>query len=171
MRKILTAMTMIGLSGPAISQSTLAVPHFGKIVDVAGAQERPDPKIDYRVVFGVTKAASQPDQANPSLERVARFVNLLTHYSVGRDHIHVVAIISGAATAMVRKPDGGAPKSIDAALIGELNSAGVRVAVCSQAASAHGIAATDLLPGVRLDASAITTIATLQAKGYGYLPD
>ena len=171
MWKILTAMTIIGLSGPAIAQSTLAVPQFGKIVDVPGSQERPDPKIDYRVVFGVTKAAPKPDQANPSLERVARFVNLLTHYGVGRDHIHVVAIISGAATAIVREPAGGASQSIDAALISELNSAGVRVAVCSQAASAHGIAATDLMPGVRLDVSAITTIATLQAEGYGYLPD
>ncbi|PZU09915.1 MAG: hypothetical protein DI605_09365 [Sphingomonas sp.] len=162
---------MIGLSGPTIAQSALAVPHFGKIVDVPGAQERPDSKIEYRVVFGVTKAAPKRDQANPSLERVARFVNLLTHYGVGRDNIHVVAIISGPATAIVRKPDGGASQPIDAALIGELTSAGVRVAVCSQAASAHGIAATDLLPGVHLDVSAITTIATLQAKGYGYQPD
>lgn len=170
MRRLVLAMMMIGLSVPAMAETAPAIPDFGKMVDVSGAQERPDPTLDYHVVFGVTRAAAKPDEPNPTLDRVARFVNLLTHYGVPKEHIHVVAIISGPATPIVKKAaDGGAPP--DVALIAELSAAGVQVALCSQAASAHGISAADLLPGVRLDVSALTTIATLHARGYAYLPD
>ncbi len=148
-----------------------AVPDFGAIVDVPGAELPPDPKLRYRIVFGVTKAATDAGQVNPSLDRVARFVDLLDRYAVPPGHREVTAIISGPATAVVRKPTAGLPVSIDAKLIGELTEAGVRIAVCSQAAHGHGIATTDLLPGVHMDVSAITTIATLQAEGYQYLPD
>jgi hypothetical protein len=72
-------------AGQAADTPTLAVPDFGQIVDVAGAQMRRDPKAHYRMVFGVTNAAAKPDQTTPSLDRVARFVNLLDHYSVPKD--------------------------------------------------------------------------------------
>ncbi|WP_454886369.1 hypothetical protein [Sphingomonas oryzagri] len=72
-------------AGQAAETPTLVVPDFGQIVDVAGAKMRPDPEAHYRIVFGVTKAAAKPDQPTPSLDRVARFVNLLDHYSVPKD--------------------------------------------------------------------------------------
>ena len=76
------------------------IPGFGGIVAVPSAAERPDPKLRYRVLFNVTKAASSPDKVNPSLEKVARFVNLL-----GADKVHpagdIAVIIHGPATPLV----------------------------------------------------------------------
>jgi intracellular sulfur oxidation DsrE/DsrF family protein len=172
MKKIAGLMMLMmagAAAGTPASADTLAVPHFGAIVDVPGAQMRPDASASYHVVFGVTKAAPASGSANPSLDRVARFVNLLAHYGVPRDHVHVVAIVSGPATGIVAKA--GTTPSPDAQLVAELIAAGVSIDLCSQAAHAHGLAQADLLPGVRLDVSAITTIATLQAQGYAYLPD
>lgn len=148
-------------AGQAAEMPTLAVPDFGQIVDVAGAQMRPDPKAHYRMVFGVTKAAAKPGQPNPSLDRVARFVNLLDHYGVPKDRRTIGAIVYGPATNVVRQPTAGASAGPDVRLIEELVAAGVQVAVCSQAAHAHDLAPADLLPNVRMDVSAITTIATL----------
>ena len=148
-----------------------AIPDFGTIVDDPTAQARPDPRLIYKVVFGITKAGAQTDRANPSLERVARFVNLLSQSGIPAGHIHVVAGISGAATPIVRRASPGASPSSDARLIDELTRAGVQVALSSQAAHAHGIAAADLLPSVRFDLSAMTTITGLQMQGFSYLPD
>src|SRR3546814_11610467 len=68
---------------------------------VPSAAERPDPKLRYRVLFNVTKTASSPDRVNPSLEKVARFVNLL-----GPDKVHpatgdIAVIIHGPATLII----------------------------------------------------------------------
>src|SRR3546814_12008222 len=68
---------------------------------VPSAAERPDPKLRYRVLFNVTKTASSPDRVNPSLEKVARFVNLL-----GADKVHpatgdIAVIIHGPATLLI----------------------------------------------------------------------
>jgi intracellular sulfur oxidation DsrE/DsrF family protein len=172
-RSFLGLMGVITMAGTACAADTapLPVPDFGKIVDMAGAQERPDPKLHYRVIFAITKAAASPDKPNPSLDRVARFVNLLAHYGVPKDHRTIFAIVSGAATTIVRKPTVEGQVTPDTKLIEELTAAGVQVAVCSQAAHGHDLTINDLLPTVRMDVSAITTIAGLQARGYAYLPD
>src|SRR3546814_18066635 len=68
---------------------------------VPSAAERPDPKLRYRVLFNVTKTASSPDRVNPSLEKVARFVNLL-----GADKVHpatcdIAVIIHGPSPLLI----------------------------------------------------------------------
>ena len=105
------------------------------------AKERPDRSLRYRVLFSVTKAAATPDQVNPSLEKVARFVNLL-----GADGVHpkpgdVVVIMQGPATPLVLTDARYAERNKVASnpnlpLIAALRSAGVSVRVCSQARSA-----------------------------------
>lgn len=82
----------------------------------------------------------------------------------------IVAVVSGPATMIVHNSTGTMPNP-DAKLIEELNAAGVRIVLCSQAAHGRDLTAQDLLPHVRMDVSAITTIAALQMQGYGFIPD
>lgn len=149
---------------------------FGAIAPLTGDETRAEPKLRYRLVFNVTKAAVTPDKVNPSLDKVARLLNLL-----GRDNIRpapgdIVVIVHGTATPIVANSTAYAAKAeaqlnpnLD--LIAKLRAAGVTVSVCSQALQALRISAKQLAPGVRVDLSAMTTLAALQLRGWALIPD
>lgn len=148
----------------------------GAIAPLTGDETRADPALRYRLVFNVTKAAAAPDKVNPSLDKVARLLNLL-----GRDAIRpaagdIVVIVHGAATPIVAssavyEAKTKAKLNPNLELIKKLRDAGVTVAVCSQALHANRITAKDLAPGVRVDLSAMTTLAALQLRGWALIPD
>jgi intracellular sulfur oxidation DsrE/DsrF family protein len=162
----------------AMAAQPLAVPDFGAIASTTGASEHPDPALRYRVVFAVTKAAESPDKVAPSLERVARFLNLLAADGVHPKPGDIVAVISGPATLSVLsdKPyvartglKGDANPNLP--LVEQLRSAGVVVSVCSQALHGMKIPTDEVAPGVRRDVAAVTTLANLQLRGYALIPD
>lgn len=156
--------------------STPRIAGYGAIAPLTGGETRAEPGLRYRLVFNVTKAAATPDKVNPSLDKVARLLNLL-----GRDNIRpalgdIVVIVHGAATPIVASSTTYAAKTkaklnpnLD--LIDKLREAGVTVAVCSQALHANRISAKQLAPGVRVDLAAMTTLAALQLRGWALMPD
>lgn len=149
---------------------------YGAIAPLTGAETRAEPGLRYRLVFSVTKAAATPDKVNPSLDKVARLLNLL-----GRDNIlpapgDIVVIVQGAATPIVTNSIVYAAKTKatgnpNLELIAKLRQAGVIVAVCSQALHANRISSGGLAPEVRIDLSAMTTLAALQLRGWALIPD
>jgi intracellular sulfur oxidation DsrE/DsrF family protein len=156
--------------------ATPRIAGYGAIAPLTGAEGRADRALRYRLVFSVTKAAPSPDKVNPSLEKVARLLNLL-----GRDNIKpkpgdLVVIVHGAATPIVANSAVYASKTKAAAnpnleLIEKLRAAGVTVAVCSQALHGNKISPMQLAPSVRVDLSAMTTLAALQLRGWALMPD
>ena len=90
-------------------------------------------------------------------------------------HRHVVVILQAAATTGVLNPAGlkarGMTNNPNADLIAKLNAAGVSVRVCGQALAGAKIARSEVLPGVQVDLSALTTVSALQLKGYALLVD
>jgi intracellular sulfur oxidation DsrE/DsrF family protein len=165
---------------PAFAQtSSRPVADYGAMVNPAGAAERPDPELRYRVVFNVTKASDEPGDVNPSLERVARFLNLLGRDGVRIQSGDVVAVVHGPATASVLRDAAYAKRAKDASvttnpnlsLIAALKQAGVVVSVCSQALHGQKIESGDVAPSVRLDVAALTTMANLQLRGYALIPE
>ena len=56
-------------------------------------------------------------------------------------------------------------------LIAALQSAGVSVRVCSQALAGNKIDAASVEKTVEIDVSALTTMATLQLRGWALIPD
>lgn len=152
------------------------IPQFGGIVSVPDAAEQPDPKLRYRVVFNITKSAASPDKINPSLEKVARFVNLLGADKVRPVAGDIVAIIHGAATPLILQnaPYTARTKAAEnpnVALIIALQKAGISVQVCGQAMNGNGFTSEDAIPGVVIDDSALITLANLQLRGYALIPD
>lgn len=143
---------------------------WGAISPIDDTAERPDSAVRYRVVFSIT-AAAESGKANPSLEKVARFLNLLSAAHVKTHPGDLVAVVSGAATSALIVPREGEPANPTLELVAALQRAGVTVAVCSQALAHHHFARAQLAPGVRVDASAMTTVTTLQLRGWALLPD
>lgn len=174
MRATATA-ALLALIMPMAPAAAQVINGYGTVRPMKGAQEPPSPKLRYRVVFDVSKAAEQPAKVNPSLDRVARFINLLARDGVRPEQGDVVAIIHGPATPLTldadvyRKRNGAANPNID--LIRQLTLAGVSVRVCSQALAGHRIAASDVAEGVQIDVAGVTTLANLQLRGYALIPD
>ncbi|MEG3174263.1 DsrE family protein [Sphingomonas sp. ZB1N12] len=163
-----TAMAQLR-DGPAITG-------YGKTFPTVGAHQRPDAKIRYRVLFNITKAAMTPDKPNPSLEKVARFMNLLAIDGVKPSAGDIVAIVHGPATpsivqdtAYAKKTGGKSNPNLP--LIAQLKAAGVTVAVCDQALQGQGFTEDEVVKDVRVDVAALTTLATLQLQGWALIPD
>jgi len=152
------------------------IPGYGGVKQSPTAANRPDPKIDYKVVFNITKAAPKEGAPSVSLGKVARFLNLL-----GEEHIRpapgkVVPIVQMDATAIVLSDKAfaahfGGRANPDAELIALLRKAGAQVHVCAQALAGHGYDPSEVSPDVIVDDSALTTLANLQLKGYALIPD
>lgn len=184
MSKIVSAALLLG-AVMTISRTSHAatstpmfpvIPQFGGIFPMPTAAERPDPKLHYRVIFNITKPATLPDKLNPSLEKVARLVNLLGADGVRPAAGDIVAIVQGPATPVILKNAAyrartKAEKNPNLALITALKKAGVSVRVCSQAMIGNGITPDQVSPDVIVDDSALTTLTNLQLRGYALIPD
>ena len=170
----LSLMSSVSASAGVPSQAV--IPGYGAITPIEGTAERPDRKLRYRVLFNVTKAAATPDKVNPSLEKVARFLNLLGNDGVRPEQGDVVVIVHGPATPIVTEDRAYATKTGVAAnpnlaLIEALKKAGVSVRVCSQALIGNKIDPATVEKSVETDVSALTTLATLQLRGWALIPD
>jgi intracellular sulfur oxidation DsrE/DsrF family protein len=153
--------------------SNPAIEGYGQIHSLPKAAYQPDPGATYKVVFAMT-AASKPEEVNPAIERVARAVNLYVSAGVPPSHLKFVAVAYGAATAIAL--DDAHYKSAygianpNLAVISRLRKAGVDVAVCGQAVLEHKYQYEWIDPSVTVALSALTTITTLEARGYHLMP-
>lgn len=150
------------------------VPGYGEVIPVENAGERPDPNVDYRIVLNATKGGGD-DAVVPFLDKAAKVANLLAQSGVPAAHRHVVVILQAAATPAVLNAEGlkarGKTRNPNADLIAKLGAAGVSVRVCGQALAGAKIARSEVLPGIQVDLSALTTVSALQLKGYALLVD
>ncbi len=147
---------------------------YGEVTPIENAGERPDPALNYKVVLNSTKGGSDTMPV-PFLDKAAKVANLLAQSGVPAEHRHIVVIVQAAATFGVLNEAAlkarGMAKNPNAELIAKLNAAGVSVRVCGQSLAAARIARSEVLPGVQIDLSALTTVGALQLKGYSLLVD
>lgn len=154
--------------------TTPAIEGYGKIHPLPQGAFRPDPGQTYRIVFGMTAAAKSPQEINPALERVARAVNLYASAGVPLSHLKFVAVAYGPATYLaLNDAQYKAAFGVDnpnLPVIARLRKAGVDVAVCGQAVAEHDYQYDWVDSSVTVALSAITTITTLEQRGYSLMP-
>jgi len=179
-RGLMVALVLILGSTPALAQGKPDPRHpviagFGAITPDADTANQPDRTMAYRVAFSITKSPADPAQVNPSLDKVARFVNLLGSGGVSVQPGNIVAVVHGPATPLVLDDSAyqarfGRPNP-NGPLIAALRKAGVEVHVCSQAMHGNGIDKASVASGIAIDLSAMTTVATLQLRGWALITD
>src|ERR1700734_1348218 len=76
----------------AKAQQALPLPDQPVATDIPSAHELPDPKMDYKIVFDIGKAADKIDDVNPGLPFIARYYNTLAKYGVPADHRRFVVV-------------------------------------------------------------------------------
>lgn len=138
---------------------------FGRIFAVERGAEPIDPALRYRMVLAVTKPAPEGGAPHHDLVRLARMMTLLEQAELNVEAGDIVAIVSGPATPVVLGGD-----TANRPLIDELTARGATIAVCGQALHHQGIDYADVAPCVRIDVSALTTLANLQLRGWALIP-
>ncbi len=166
--------SLIGCCTPLPAQ-TLAIAGGPVARDVPGAKDLPNPKVTYKVVFDIAKAAPKIDDVNPGLETVVRYVNTLAKYGVPADHRKIAVVFHQGATDIVMDNDAFKARNDghdnpNIALIQGMKQAGVDFRVCGQAVTARKIDVKTIQPEIELDLWALTTIVDLELRGYVHIP-
>ncbi|GAB5486638.1 MAG: hypothetical protein Pars2KO_02080 [Parasphingorhabdus sp.] len=128
----------------------------------------------FKIAFDV-KDKAKPDKLNRSFESAARFFNMHVAAGVPKENIKLVVVVHGGAAVDLTqdsfykiKNDGASNPSASA--IAEMQKNGVEFHLCGQSAAAYKINNADLLPGVKMSLSAMTSHALLQQEGYTLNP-
>ncbi len=148
-------------NGPAIED-------YGPVASVPGAIPLPR-NAEFKVAFDV-RDAGEGEKPNRTLESAARFINMHVRAGVPAKKIQLAVIVHGPAYRdLLHTIARGAPNP-SAALIERLVAYGVKIELCGQTAAFYEVAVTDMLPGVRMSLSAMTSHALLQQQGYTLNP-
>ena len=90
------------LCAPAAqAQNASPIPDVGRMQDIPGAHEVPDPSETYKIVFDLSSTSDKIDEVNPGLTAVAALVNTFAHFGVDAEHRKFVVLFHGATTEFV----------------------------------------------------------------------
>lgn len=162
----------IGLSGSifAASDKPLLITGSGVAKDVPNAKQLPDPNATYKVLFDVAKAAPKPDQVNPILDALARYLNTLDKWGVPADHRKLAVIFHQGGGQVILNNEAYKERTghdnPNIALIRSLKKAGVEFHVCGQGLAANKVEPSMILPEIDVDLWALVSIVNFQMQGY-----
>lgn len=134
----------------------------------------PAANLEHRLVIDAASGETTAAGILRRLDAAARAVNLYALAGVTPQRLKVAVVLHGKATAAALS-DAAYRKHLDrdnpdAALIGALHEAGVKLYVCGQALTHAGYATGEVRADVRVALSAMTALTTLQADGYSLIP-
>ena len=164
---------LIAFQRPARAQSpqTLPIPGVDAAIDFPNEHEMPDPSLTYKLVFDIGKASPKIEEVNPGLLTISRYFNTLAKGGVPADRRKFVVVFHQEGTELAlnnaayqARKDGHDNPNI--ALIHTMKQAGVDFRVCGQGVLARKIDVATILPEIQVDQWAMTTITTLQLRGY-----
>jgi len=163
-----------GNPSPQEFWQTPALVGVGKEHPLPQAAYQPQPQETYSVVFSITKAAGKPTEIDPSLEHVARLVNLYVSAGVPLSHLKFVAMIyDQAADAALDNEHYHQKYGVDNPNLGvirTLRNAGIDVAVSGETIADQQEQYQWVAPQVTLALSGLTTITNLEHQGYVLIP-
>lgn len=140
---------------------------YGPVAEVSDARITPETTL--KVAFDLAKAA-EPGSENRYLASAARFLNMHVAAGIPAENIDVAVVVHGPAAMDLVTDERYGGENANAGLIAALIENGVRIELCGQTAAFRGIEKEDLLPGVKLSLSAMTSHALLQQDGYTLNP-
>lgn len=161
------------LARAAAADGQLAVPGYPVAAEVPGAHELPDPKMDYKIVWGIGQGAKDHTaEINPALPTLARYVNTLAKWGVPKEKRHIIVMFHQRSddfdivmTNAAFKAKYGKDNP-NVALITALEKAGVEFRACGQAVVGRKIDVKDVNPDIQVDLWAMTSFFNLQMKGF-----
>jgi intracellular sulfur oxidation DsrE/DsrF family protein len=153
---------------------TPTVPGFGAIHEFERPAYMPDKAQIYKVVFTLPNDASDPHVISPALDRAARAVNLYVYAGVPLSRLKFV-VVADRDSVSVALDDAHylekfGTKNPNLPLIALLRQVGVDVVVCGQSVARNKYEYAWIDKSVTIALSAVTTVTSLQQRGYGLMP-
>ena len=149
------------------------VSDYGGIFPIERAAPVPDTKMEYKIVVEVATGSEKPEELNFAINNLARLMNLHAQAGIPKDQIKVVAAVHGEAAYAVMNNEAYRKKyNIDnpnLGLLTELKKSGVELFICGQSLFARKIQRETLAPEMTVALSMLTTVTTMQMKGYAFL--
>jgi intracellular sulfur oxidation DsrE/DsrF family protein len=149
------------------------VKDFGSVYEVPFAVEKPNPKLQYKILVDVNSASEKPEIINEGIENVAKILNLHILGGVPEKNLQVVLVVHGAAAVNLMNNSSYQQKfavnNPNLPLIAALGQAGVKIFICGQTILKRNIDYHQLAPEVTVALSAITTITNYSIKGFTVL--
>ena len=171
--KFAFAAILLAHAGAARAQSAnpLPIPSVDSATDFPNEHEMPDPSLTYKIVFDIGKTVSKPDEVNSGLTAIARYYNTLAKGGVPADHRKFVVVFHQEGTDLALNnaaykalKDGHDNPNIP--LIHSMKQAGVDFRVCGQGVLGRKYDMASIQSDIQIDQWAMTTITTLQLRGY-----
>lgn len=149
-----------------------AIAEYGKVVRLPDAKQQP--RDGSRIVVDVTEGG-EPDELNPAIEKVCRFVNIYAGAGKQVAKAEITVVLHGDATMAILKADAYSTRfntkgnpNLDC--LNELQKAGVRILVCGQSLIGKEAKPDEVVEIADVAVSALTSLVNLQADGYAYVP-
>ncbi len=144
----------------------------GKVTRFSDATAQP--REDSKIVVDLT-TGGPPDQINPGLEKVARFVNIYSQAGKQPARARICVVLHGEATAVSLNDAAYASAFKTEAnpnlrLLKTLREAGVEFQVCGQVLTNKGYKLEQTTTNVQVAVSALTVLVNRQQDGYAYIP-
>lgn len=153
------------------SAQALPIPSVDAATDFPNEHEMPDPSLVYKLVFDIGKAAPKIDEINPGLITISRYYNTLAKGGVSADHRKFVVVFHQGGTDIAL--NNAAFKALkdghdnpDIPLIHSMKQAGIDFRVCGQGVLGRKFDMATINPEIQIDQWAMTTITTLQLRGF-----
>jgi intracellular sulfur oxidation DsrE/DsrF family protein len=147
---------------------------YGPTYPIADSDVPLEEGFGYRAVFDIARYGDDPEELNPQLVSVARFLNMHARNGVPVENMQLAIVVHGAAVRNILDHDAYRSRfridNPNLELVEKLHAAGVRIYVCGQSLAFGGVAKNDLASPVEVALSAMTMLTVLQSKGYALLP-
>lgn len=170
MKNALSLILILPVLALAQTPQNPVIKSTGAVYDIPDATVKPDPSQAYNIVIDIATGPDEPNQLNPSLDNVARLINLHVTGGVPLEKLHIVLAVHNNSTVALMNNESYQKKfhldNPNLKLIEELRQAGVKIAVCGQSLMRRGIDPKQLASGVEVATSMLTTFTTYQLKGY-----
>jgi intracellular sulfur oxidation DsrE/DsrF family protein len=175
MTKVLLPFLLLILAAGTITAQTKLHPvikGYGEIFDVPYAKEKPDPKIDYKIVVEIGQSMEDSSVVFEPLDHVARLYNLHIYGGVPSKQLMVVVVVYAKSTLAYLSDEAYKKKfginNPNTGILAALNDAGIRLEVCGQSLEKQHIPPAAINPAVHIAVSRFTAVSTYQMKGYAF---
>lgn len=85
-----------------VHDSNPVISHYGKIYPLPNALFQPHKSIaEHRILFNLSKPAPAPNILNPSLDKIARIINLYASAGINPKHLKIFVIVHDNATPIL----------------------------------------------------------------------